>query len=75
MNKYDWSKVDWSQAPEWAVAWVYCNLNKTGYWCKKKPIQLKRGWCTSTLETSAPSFGFKGNWQDSLEERPHDNSN
>lgn len=62
---------DWSKAPDGAVAWVYSKLDKSGFWCHKKPIKLSRGWCTSTMLKKAPTFGYTGNWQDSLRERPN----
>lgn len=62
---------DWSKAPDDAVAWVYSNVDKSGFWCNKKPIRLSRGWCTSTMLKKAPSFGYTGNWKESLRERPH----
>ena len=71
-TKYDWLGVNWNLAPSWALYWVYCNINKSGYWCKKKPIKLNRGWCTSTLEVKSPDFNYQGNWQNSLEERPNE---
>lgn len=61
---------DWSQAPDDAVAWVYSNVDKSGFWCHKKPIRLSRGWCTSTMLKKAPSFNYQGDWKDSLRKRP-----
>ena len=75
MNKYDWSGVDWSLAPNWAIAWA---MDKSGecYWHSGShiPIANKHIFESSfdghTYE--APCFNYKGNWQDSLEERPND---
>lgn len=69
-DSMDGWQPDWSQAPDGVVAWVYCQLNKSGYWCVRNPEKLSRGWDTSTLRVSAPSFDYKGDWRDSLRKRP-----
>lgn len=59
MTKYDWSNVDWSQAPRHdVVAW---DINEHG---QARWIASDNGYYL------APSFNYQGNWQDSLEERP-----
>lgn len=62
-------EVDWRIAPSWAKYWATRNDN-TALWCASKPTctddcLLSRGPCSP-----APSFGYTGNWQDSLRERP-----
>lgn len=64
---------DWSQAPEWAKWWYVTDKNNPK-WCSKKPYQDGCNWFVGANETyslyNAPSFGYTGNWQDSLRERP-----
>ena len=64
---------DWSQAPEWAKWWYVTDKNNPK-WCSKKPYQDGCNWFVGANETYslcyAPSFGYTGNWQDSLRERP-----
>ena len=64
---------DWSQAPEWAEYWYMTKDNKF-QWCSKRPYQDGCNWfvnCSSiyTLDV-APTFGYTGNWRDSLRKRP-----
>lgn len=61
--------IDWKQAPDWADYWVYCQINKTGYWCEYAPKRCIRGWDTSRLKLVAPDFGYRGDWRESLVER------
>ena len=53
---------DWSQAPDEALTWA---INSDGYasWAL-----YKDGHYFSTVQ--APSFGYTGNWQESLRKRP-----
>ena len=53
---------DWSQAPNNALTWA---INSDGYasWAL-----YKDGHYFSTVQ--APSFGYTGDWQDSLRKRP-----
>lgn len=63
---------DWSQAPEWAVAWTidsaeclwwsYIPWFKNNFWFVDDSISWK---CDD-----APNFGYKGDWRDSLRKRP-----
>lgn len=75
MNKYDWSGVDWSQAPEWARFWSITDYN-VGRWHGNSDKPIRNCGCAFSVEncweSEAPTFGYKGNWQDSLEERPND---
>ena len=65
---------DWSQAPEWAKWWYVTDKNNPK-WCSKKPYQDGCNWFVGANETyslyNAPSFGYTGNWKESLRERPH----
>lgn len=73
----EWSP-DWSQAPEWANWW--CATMKGGVitggiWCKAKPSTLCATGDYSAYQDFgrcefAPSFGYQGNWQDSVRRRP-----
>ena len=60
-------QVDWSQAPEWAKWWA---MDKDGEsaWCEEKPIISDSDFWYGKAG-KAPSFGYTGNWQDSLRER------
>lgn len=56
---------DWSQAPSWANYWMMAH-GGTANWLSDHPSSdpLKaKVW-------GAPSFGYTGNWQDSLRKRP-----
>ena len=63
---------DWSQAPDWAVAWTmdageilwwsHTPWFKNGFWFVDDSISWQCG--------EAPSFDYKGDWCDSLRGRP-----
>ena len=57
--------IDWSQAPDNAIAW---KMNKYKYcmWLQEhnNPAQSLIWLC------DAPSFNYQGDWQDSLRKRP-----
>lgn len=63
---------DWSQAPDWAVAWTidsaeclwwsYTPWFKNNFWFVDDSISWK---CDD-----APNFGYKGDWRNSLRKRP-----
>ena len=60
---------DWSQAPDdakyWAMDWNgLCN------WYKNKPEIYIDQWDFGGVIESSKSFGYIGNWQDSLRKRP-----
>lgn len=68
---------DWSVAPNWAVAWAV-DEDDTPNWFSENP-ELNFCVCewifkpSSSLERKhekAPSFNYKGDWQDSLRKRP-----
>lgn len=63
---------DWSQAPDWADGWCLTEVEQ-GWWLKGEWTVNKKGGVSSTgsyIAEKAPSFGYNGNWQDSLRERP-----
>lgn len=71
---------DWSQAPEWANWWAFDGFSKRANWYIDKPYldddsEVELEWnidLKTNTETymCAPSFGYQGNWQDSLRKRP-----
>lgn len=56
-TKKEW-QPDWSQAPEHANIWQKSSANNY-YWC-----------CGDTCLGVAPSFGYTGDWRNSLRKRP-----
>lgn len=71
----EWPGPDWSQAPEWAVAWVFLPWCKEGMWFGRIPEargQLgDRVWfCEPTRAQSSQGYGYNGDWRDSLRKRP-----
>ena len=55
-------EVDWSQAPETAIAWKM-QSKSNAVWIHNKSL--------SAFDYSiAPSFNYQSNWQDSLRKRP-----
>ena len=67
---------DWSQAPDWANWWAM-DENKNTRWIYSELEQpyisdIFLRWCAVGMFDSAdaPSFGYQGNWQDSLRKRP-----
>ena len=64
---------DWSQAPDWAVAWAM-DMSGECYWHSgSKEPKVDNHIFESSADGhtfEAPSFGYKGNWQDSLRKRP-----
>ena len=63
---------DWSQAPEWAVAWTF-DRNGATWWSEMPAIHGNMWFIDYGIWqcVDAPSFGYTGNWQDSLRERTH----
>lgn len=65
---------DWSQAPDGVTSW-HMNENKSSYWVIGSGVNLfedqgkflVEAWC---VRKPAPSFGYQGNWKDSLRKRP-----
>lgn len=76
MTKYDWSGV-----PEQVNVITTDGFGKKEYWWMWQgalPKLGSNGWYDQyrgRCINSFPKSEFKGNWKDSLEERPHDNSN
>jgi hypothetical protein len=76
----DWPGPDWSQAPEWADGWVKCRKYEDGMWFAGQfgPVgsPSAAGWDFIAPHTGkerwadAPSFGYTGDWRDSLRKRP-----
>ena len=68
MSKYDWTNVHKE------VNWIATDSN--GVWCKytHKPKLSRYGWSVShgehIFEIHQGGSHFKGDWRDSLEERP-----
>lgn len=67
---------DWSQAPAWANWWAM-DEDKNTRWIYSEFDQpyisdMFSRWCAIGRFDSedAPSFGYTGNWQDSLRKRP-----
>lgn len=60
---------DWSQAPSDAQWWT---MDKSGLcdWHKNEPAISGDVWDHGCALYRAPSFGYQGNWQDSLRKRP-----
>ena len=69
---------DWSQAPSWANWWVAIANSKgeiSGGWFFSKEPEIGKGDGVSVYydggdSTLTGSFGYQGNWQDSLRKRP-----
>ena len=69
---------DWSQAPDNLVKYFAVDEDGRGGWFISKPTLCHNHWYWSDFEErvdndhydNAPSFGYTGNWQESLRERP-----
>lgn len=65
---------DWQEAPDWAQWWAVDMIGRA-YWYRDKPIADDPVWVPSggiekdRLKT-AKAYGFSGNWDESLRERP-----
>ncbi|MFM2332319.1 MAG: Acinetobacter phage [Pseudomonadota bacterium] len=53
---------DWSQAPEYAMAWQMCSTGDNARWLLDERQEYA---CVE-----APTFNYQGNWQESLRKRP-----
>lgn len=60
------SKYDWSGVPDWVFAIATCQDGSVKVFTK--PTPLSNSWSTSF--STAGIKPYKGNWKDSLEERP-----
>ena len=69
-------QLDWSQAPDWANWWCLSVIHGA-MWFSREPTCAKVTWvifndvkfCAASFD-EAPSFGYTGNWKDSLRKRP-----
>lgn len=70
-----WPGPDWSRAPDWAVAWAMDDTPsrpRCAFWHSQEPTHPVPGynsWMAGDHE-SAPTFGYTGDWRDSLRKRP-----
>lgn len=66
----DWPGPDWSQAPEWVMWWVMDRDGRCS-WSNHKPfVYANSYWASLSTTTTAPNFGYTGDWRDSLRKRP-----
>ena len=69
---------DWSQAPDSLVKYFAVDKNGRGGWFISKPTLCSDHWYWSDFEERvdndnydhAPSFGYTGDWRNSLRKRP-----
>ena len=69
---------DWSQAPDSLVKYFAVDENGRGGWFISKPTLCSDHWYWSDFEERvdndnydyAPSFGYTGDWRESLRKRP-----
>lgn len=64
-------QVDWDQAPSWAEYWTGDDL--AYYWWSLEPKFISEAWHFAGGRADickAPSFNYKGDWKDSLRQRP-----
>ena len=67
---------DWSRAPDGYDWWAMDKDMKNAFWFDFKPFIHDKNCITWKCRThidkwdKAPSFGYQGNWQDSLRKRP-----
>ena len=66
-------KPSWSDAPEWAN-WLAMDENNKWFWFKGEPvIMMKWGYWNTDEEFEYAGINDSG-WQDSLEQRPKEES-
>lgn len=73
-----WPGPDWSQAPIIATSWAmdmdgecWWHLHEIGHQEPPDPRIQKDGWVNDSFAyVHAPSFGYTGDWRDSLRKRP-----
>ena len=76
-REQDW-QPDWSQAPDSLVKYFAVDENGRGGWFISKPTLCIDHWYWSDFEERvdndhydhAPSFGYTGDWRNSLRKRP-----
>ena len=68
--KKEW-QPDWSQAPEWAIAWTY-DKNAALWWSEFPEIHINIWFIDGGAWqcADAPLFGYTGDWRNSLRKRP-----
>ena len=77
VREQEW-KPDWSQAPDSLVKYFAVDENGRGGWFISKPTLCSDHWYWSDFEERvdndhydyAPSFGYTGDWRNSLRKRP-----
>ncbi|MEP3256410.1 MAG: hypothetical protein ABJL55_07415 [Roseibium sp.] len=62
------SNVDWKQAPKSATWWAVDANGNANWFCKPDVAAFTDFWFAEPK--SAPSFGFEGDWRQSLTKRP-----
>ena len=67
-EKEEW-QPDWSQAPSWANWWVK-TMGDSYLWCMHGPIMNDDYFRAAAGSNHAPSFGYTGDWRNSLRKRP-----
>lgn len=69
-------KPDWSQAPDGYNYWAFDGFSKRANWYKGKPYldedsEIEDEWNAELGKYhEAPSFGYTGDWRESLRKRP-----
>ena len=67
---------DWSQAPDGYNYWAFDGFSKRANWYKGKPYldedsEIEDEWNAELGKYhEAPSFGYTGDWRNSLRKRP-----
>jgi hypothetical protein len=61
-------EIDWDKAPKNARWWAMDANGQANWFCKPNVAAFTDFWFSEPV--SAPTFGFKGDWRDSLQERP-----
>lgn len=62
---------DWSQAPEWSNYWAI-DFHRVARWYSDEPSATKDDFTLSKLDDKwnfAPTFGYQGDWRESLRKR------
>lgn len=70
VDAMDWPGPDWSQAPEWAEWWAMDKSGRCNWW-SEEPWMFDGGeWAGGVVSHQTGSFGYAGDWRDSLRKRP-----
>jgi len=70
MKTSGFSGVDWKKAPKLARWWAVDADGQAHWYCMPNVAAFTSFWYAEQLQ--APTFGFDGDWRESLVERPHD---